>query len=41
MIEGDFRAIRRLMPDGSYQNMADEMRSSGFPHRYAGGFKTG
>jgi hypothetical protein len=29
------------MPDGSYQNMADEMRSSGLVHRYAGGFKTG
>jgi endonuclease YncB( thermonuclease family) len=37
----DLRVIRRLMPDGSYQNMADEMRSSGLAHRYAGGFKTG
>jgi hypothetical protein len=41
MIEGDFRAVRRLMPDGSYQNMADEMRSSGLAHRYAGGVQDG
>ena len=37
----DLRVIRRLLPDGSYQNMADEMRRSGLAHRYAGGFKTG
>jgi endonuclease YncB( thermonuclease family) len=37
----DLRVIRRLNPDGSYQNMAEEMRKSGLAHRYAGGFKTG
>jgi endonuclease YncB( thermonuclease family) len=37
----DLRMIRRKLADGSYQNMADEMRASGLAHRYAGGFKTG
>jgi endonuclease YncB( thermonuclease family) len=37
----DLRVIRRLNADGRYQNVADEMRSSGLAHRYAGGFKTG
>ena len=37
----DLRVLRRLMPDGGYENMADEMRSSGLAHRYAGGFKMG
>jgi endonuclease YncB( thermonuclease family) len=37
----DLRVIRRLIPDGSYQNMADEIRKAGLAHRYAGGFKTG
>jgi endonuclease YncB( thermonuclease family) len=37
----DLRVIRRLQADGSYQNVADEMRGSGLAHRYLGGFKTG
>ena len=35
----DLRVIRRLLADGSYQNMADEMRESGLARRYLGGFK--
>jgi hypothetical protein len=30
-----------LQGDGSYQNMAEEMRKSGLARRYLGGFKTG
>jgi len=37
----DLRVIRRKLPDGNYQNMAEEMRASRLAHRYAGGFKTG
>jgi len=37
----DLRVIRHKLADGSYQNMAEEMRASGLAHRYAGGFKTG
>jgi endonuclease YncB( thermonuclease family) len=36
----DLRLIRRKLPDGSYQNIADKMRASGLAHRYLG-FKTG
>lgn len=35
----DLRVIRRLNPDGSYQNMAEDMRASGLAHRYLGGFR--
>jgi endonuclease YncB( thermonuclease family) len=37
----DLRVIRRMRPGGGYENMADEMRTSGLAHRYFGGFKTG
>jgi len=37
----DLRVIRRLNPDGSYQNMAEAMRASGLARRYLGGFKQG
>ena len=37
----DLRVIRRMLPGGGYENMADEMRASGLAHRYFGGFKTG
>ena len=37
----ELRVIRRLQPDGSYQNMAEEMRQSGLARRYLGGFRTG
>src|SRR6185503_5159097 len=37
----ELRVIRRLQPDGSYQNMAEEMRASGLARRYLGGFRTG
>ena len=32
---------RRKLADGSYQNMADEMRKSGLARRYLGGFRSG
>jgi len=37
----ELRVVRRLMPDGSYQNMAGEMRNIGLARRYLGGFRTG
>ena len=37
----DLRVIRRKLPDGSYQSIAADMRTSGLAHRYLGGFKTG
>ena len=37
----DLRAINRANPDGSTTSIAEEMRSSGLAHRYAGGFKLG
>jgi endonuclease YncB( thermonuclease family) len=37
----DLRVIRRKLADGSYQNMAEDMRKNGLAHRYAGRFKTG
>jgi micrococcal nuclease len=37
----DLRVIRRTLLDGSTQSIADEMRESGFAHRYMGGFKAG
>ena len=37
----ELRVARRVNADGSYQNMAEEMRKGGLAHRYAGGFKTG
>lgn len=36
----DLRTVRRKRADGSMQSIADDMRSSGLAHRYAG-FKTG
>jgi len=32
----DLRVVRRRLPDGSYQSIADEMRESGLAHRYVG-----
>ena len=32
----DLRAIRRKLPDGSYESIAAEMRESGLAHRYTG-----
>ena len=37
----DLRVVRRRLADGSWQNIADEMRRSGLARRYLGGFKTG
>jgi endonuclease YncB( thermonuclease family) len=37
----DLRVIRRTLPDGSTQSIAEEMRESGLAHRYMGGFKSG
>jgi endonuclease YncB( thermonuclease family) len=37
----DLRAIRRRLPDGSYESIASEMRESGLAHRYLGGLKVG
>ncbi len=37
----DLRVVRRLLADGSYQNLADEMRRSGLARRYLGGFRSG
>ena len=37
----DLRTIRRMLPDGSSQSIADEMRESGLARRYLGGFKPG
>ncbi|MFL6773537.1 MAG: thermonuclease family protein [Sphingomicrobium sp.] len=37
----DLRVVRRKLADGSYQNMADEMRRSGLARRYLGGFRSG
>ena len=32
----DLRIVRRPLPDGSYQSIAEEMRESGLAHRYVG-----
>ena len=37
----DLRVVRRVLADGSWQNIADEMRQSGLARRYLGGFKSG
>lgn len=37
----DLRVVRRLQADGSYQNIADEMRERGMARRYLGGFRSG
>jgi endonuclease YncB( thermonuclease family) len=37
----DLRTIRRKLPDGSTQSIAEEMRESGLAHRYLGGIKPG
>ncbi len=37
----DLRVVRRKLADGSYQNMAEEMRKSGLARRYLGGFRSG
>lgn len=37
----DLRTIRRTLPDGRIQSIADEMRSAGLAHRYLGGIKPG
>ena len=37
----DLRTIRRTLPDGRTQSIAEEMRESGLAHRYMGGFKPG
>lgn len=37
----DLRTIRRTLPDGGTQSIAEEMRESGLAHRYLGGFKPG
>ena len=37
----DLRTVRRTLPDGSTQSIADEMREAGLAHRYLGGLKPG
>ncbi|HET9811972.1 MAG TPA: thermonuclease family protein [Sphingomicrobium sp.] len=37
----DLRVIRRTLPDGSYESIADEMRESGVARRYLGGLRGG
>lgn len=37
----DLRVVRRLLADGSYQNLAEEMRKSGLARRYLGRFRSG
>jgi len=37
----DLRALRRTLPDGSTQSVAEEMRESGLARRYLGGFRMG
>ena len=37
----DLRTVRRMLPDGSEQDIADDMRESGLARRYLGGFKIG
>ncbi len=32
----DLRIVRRTLPDGSHQSIAEEMRGSGLAHRYVG-----
>lgn len=39
--EAQLRVVRRLLADGRYQDMADEMRRSGLARRYLGGFRSG
>jgi endonuclease YncB( thermonuclease family) len=37
----ELRVVRRLLPDGSHESIAELMRKSGLARRYLGGFKTG
>ena len=37
----DLRALRRTLPDGTVQSIAEEMRNSGVARRYLGGFRGG
>jgi endonuclease YncB( thermonuclease family) len=37
----DLRVVRRKLPDGGTQSIAEEMRESGLARRYLGGFKAG
>ena len=37
----DLRTVRRTLPDGRTQSIAEAMRESGLAHRYLGGFKPG
>jgi micrococcal nuclease len=37
----DLRVIRRKLPDGSYDDVASDMRASGLARRYLGGFRSG
>lgn len=37
----DLRVIRRKLPDGSYQSIAEEMRETGLARRYLGGLRGG
>ncbi|WP_345167347.1 thermonuclease family protein [Sphingomonas daechungensis] len=37
----DLRTIRRTLPNGTEQSIADDMRESGLAHRYLGGIKPG
>jgi len=37
----DLRSVRRTLPDGGTQSVADDMRASGLAHRYLGGYKPG
>ena len=37
----DLRSVRRTLPDGSMQYIADDLREAGLAHRYLGGLKQG
>ena len=37
----DLRVVRRVLADGSWQNIAGEMRQRGLARRYLGGFRSG
>lgn len=37
----DLRSVRRTLPNGDTQSIADDMRDSGLAHRYLGGYKPG
>lgn len=37
----DLRVVRRVRPDDTIQNIADEMRESGGARRYLGGIRGG